>query len=443
MNQILDYSPNQGNKKSSGSDKIVHFFAVVMILFAIALIAIAGYNIYQKNQDNKQEVVAEEKAQIEVVQEETQAIIKVSHTKAVEKIIYSWNNGKETTIKATGESTLEEAIPLPAGENTLHIKVIDIDGGESTYEGEFTSESGEDILNPVIKLDITTDKKLKITATDETKLDFLTYRWNDEEEVEVKVTEEDPTKIEVEIEILRGINDLTISAVDNNNNTTTETKSFTGLTKPEVMIVVAADKKSAQVTVKHEEGLQKLTVNLNGTDHPIDLGAENPKEFMFGVNLAEGNNKIVVTATSVDGTETVATEEVNSTEEPTTEDPSTEEPTTDAPSTEEPTTGEPTTEEPTTENPSEEPSEEGLQISIEKTADGQSAHFKASDPSGIKELKLNLNDMDLDLSAVGELGENTKNVEFLVPLFDGNNKITFTVVPVEGTEKEEVKEIVK
>ena len=97
----------------------------------------------------------------------------------------------------------------------------------------------------------------------------------------------------------------------------------------------------------------------------------------------------------------------------------------------------------TEEQPGEEVPSTELEIAIEKTEDGQSVHYKASHQSGIKEVRLNINDMDLDLSSLGELGTSTTNIEFLVPLFDGNNKITFTVVPVEGTEKQEVKEIVK
>ena len=254
MNQILDYSPNKGERKSSGSDKIVHFFAVIMIIFAIVLIAGAGYNLYQRNKESKNAVVEEEKAVIDLAQQETQVVIKVTHTKAIEKIIYSWNSSKESTIKAEGESVLEESIPLPAGQNTLHVKVIDIDGGESTCEGEFTSETGTDILAPVIKLEVTDEKKLRITATDETSLDFITYRWNNEEEQKIEASEEDKKKIEIEIEILKGVNDLTISAVDSSNNTANDSKSFTGLTKPEITIVVAADKISAQITVKHEKG---------------------------------------------------------------------------------------------------------------------------------------------------------------------------------------------
>lgn len=405
MNQILDYTPNKGNGKSSGSDKIVHVFAVIMIIFAIVLIAGAGYNMYQRNKESKKVVAEEPKAKIEVTQQETDVIVKVSHTKAVEKIIYSWNNGKETTIKVTGEENVEESIPLPAGDNSLYIKVIDIDGGESTYDGEFSSETGADILNPVIKLEVTDEKKLKITATDETSLDFITYRWNNEEEVEVKATEEDNKKIEVEVEILRGENDITISAVDSNNNTTTESKKFTGLTKPEVTIVVAADKISAQITVAHEKGLKEIKVNLNGVDYPVPL-ENNPPSVMFGLNLVEGDNKIIVTATSIDNTETVATKEVNN-------------------SVQEPAVGT-------------EP-----QISVEKTEDGQSIHYKASHQSGIKEVRLNINDMDIDLSSLGEMGASRTDIEFLVPLFDGNNKITFTVIPVDGVEKQEIKEIVK
>ena len=425
MNQILDYSPNKGERKSSGSDKIVHFFAVIMIIFAIVLIVGAGYNLYQNNKDDKKATVEEEKAKIEVAQQEAQAVIKVTHTKVVEKIIYSWNNGKETTIKSAGQSIVEQPIPLPAGENTLHIKVIDIDGGEATYEGTFTSVTGEDILNPVIKLEVTDEKKLRITATDETSLDFITYRWNNEEETQVKATEDEKKKIVVEIEILKGVNDLVISAVDSNNNTTLETKSFTGLTKPEVMIVVAADKKTVEVTVKHDQGLKEIKLTLNDVEYPVSLPEENAKEMMFNVQLLEGVNKMTVTATSVDDTQTVATEEVDNTpEQPTEEEPSEENPTEEQPEVEEPTS-------------------EEVQISIEKTDDGQSAYYKASHPSGIKEIKLNVNEMDLDLSALGELGVDTTNIEFLVPLYDGNNRITFTVIPVEGTEKQEVKEIVK
>ena len=49
MNQILDYSPNKSNKSSSGSDKIVRFFAILLIIFALCLVASGVYKMYARN----------------------------------------------------------------------------------------------------------------------------------------------------------------------------------------------------------------------------------------------------------------------------------------------------------------------------------------------------------------------------------------------------------
>ena len=60
--------------------------------------------------------------------------------------------------------------------------------------------------------------------------------------------------------------------------------------------------------------------------------------------------------------------------------------------------------------------------------------------AGIKELKLNVNDIDYDL---GMQAENPPEVSFELPLVEGNNKITFTVISANGTEKQEIKEIAR
>ena len=52
MNQILDYNPNSKSSKSSGSDKVVRVFAIILIIFAIVLIAVVGYGMVS----NKKEV---------------------------------------------------------------------------------------------------------------------------------------------------------------------------------------------------------------------------------------------------------------------------------------------------------------------------------------------------------------------------------------------------
>lgn len=394
MNQILDYNPNKNSGGgSSGSDKIVRVFAIILAIFAICLLAGGAYGIY-KNNGSKSNISSQptSEAKINIEQKETTALIKVSHDKIIEKLIYSWDSEKETTIKGSGESVMESEISLFAGEHTLNVKVIDVEGKETTFEQVITSENGEDKLYPEIKLEVTEEKRLKITATDETAMDFVTYRWNNEDEQKVEVSDNEK-EIVFDIEILKGNNDLTIVAVDKNSNTTTENKSFAGVTKPDVKITIAGDKKSIDVSCYHENGLKEIILTLNGTEHPVGFDA-NAKDVGFHYDLGEGNNEISVKAVSIDETETVATERV--------------------------------------ENQSEE--DRLIQIKIEKSeAYEDRADIGITTEGEIKEIKLNVNDVDYSV------GKETPN--FQIQLTEGNNKISVTVVLENGVEKTETVEI--
>ena len=312
MNQILDYNPNKGSSGggNSKSDKIVRVFAVLMGVFGLFLLGNAAYSLYKNNQQSAAVEQAPAKASIVVEQGETKAIIKVSHDKAIEKVIYSWDTDKEITEKGQGESSMEIEVALAAGEHTLNIKVIDIDGVESKYEKTLVSETGEDKVYPVITLEVTNEKKVRVTATDETELSYVTYRWNDEVETEVPVSD-NKNKIEFDIDINKGTHDLTVSAVDKNNNTTTEIKSFAGVTKPVVTITVSADKKSIDVYTSHENGIDQIKLNINGQDYDVGVPEDKPKEISFNVGLPSGDNTVKVTAISVEKTETIVEETVS------------------------------------------------------------------------------------------------------------------------------------
>lgn len=301
MNQILDYSPNSKNGNSGGSDNVVRVFAIILILFALALIGVVGYGMIS----NKEEIsnVAEEitYADISIEISDVQATIKVSHDKNIQKLIYSWNTSSERTVKAS-EKYIEEVIDIPAGNNSLHIKVIDENGVETTYDKEISSEQGVDIISPVIELAVTEDKKLKISVTDETALDFLTYRWNEENE-ETVYADEESKEITTEIEILKGKNDLTIVAVDGSSNTTQETKSFTGLTRPEITVTLSEDGSKIDIKAEHENGIESVAFNFNDVDYDVEIGDETPTIIQFDRQLQVGYNRIIVTVKSVDGTE--------------------------------------------------------------------------------------------------------------------------------------------
>ena len=396
MNQILDYNPNKSSGGgSSGSDKVTRVFALILICFSICLLGVGGYNLL-KNKDKAVPVQTATEAKIEVEQQDSVVVIKVSHDKTIEKLIYNWDSDKETTLKGDGQSTMEEEIPLLAGTHTLNIKVTDVDGVESTHQEEFFSETGEDKIFPVIALKVTDQKKLKITATDETEISYVTYRWNDEEEIQIDVSEEDNKKIEFEIDIYKGKNDIVIVAVDSNNNSTTETESFTGVTKPDITVTISADKKSVDIKCYHENGIKEIGLNINDLDYAVDLQGETPTDVSLpAIPLAEGNNTVKVLARSVDDTVTEVVEEVVS-----------------------------------------DPIADEVNLSI--ADDGT---IVANVPNGIKEMKLNLNDMDYDIDLGTEVLQDVTIDKSSLPFIEGNNKITVKVISVNGTEKEETKEI--
>ncbi len=402
MNQILDYNPNKSSGgKPSGSDTIVRVFAVLIACFAICLIAGGIYGVVKNKETVAEAPVAPTEAVISTEKHETTVKILVSHDKAIEKLIYSWDSGKENNVKGTGEASMEADVPLLAGTHTLTVKVTDIDGVEATYQEEFTSETGEDKIYPIIDIAITEEKKLKITATDETAIDFVTYRWNDEEEVKMEVSEEDDKKIEFEIEILKGRNDLLIVAVDKNNNSTTEPKTFTGVTKPDITVTIAADKKSGEVKCFHENGIKAITLKINDMDYNVEISEQNPTEVTFPLpELELGTNKIIVTATSVDDTVTEVIEEITS-----------------------------------------EASADDIEITIEpKEGAPDLAVVTAKTADGIKQLFLNINGQDYDVT----LGaENTKETIFDIPLVTGTNTVTVKVITINDFEKQEVKEITR
>lgn len=396
MNQILDYNPNKnsGNGKTKSS-KIITVFAVILAIFAICLLIGGAYGIY-KNKNNSTSVSQNQtEAKITVEQADSKATIKISHDKAIEKLIYTWDSGRENSIKGNGEASMETEISLLAGTHKLLVKVIDVNGFETTFEKEITSEKGEDKIAPVITLNPTNEAKIVISAVDETAIDYVTYRWNDGEEERIDVSENDNKKIEFEIDVLKGQNDLFVIAVDKNNNTTHEEKAFTGVTKPDVVITIAADKKSAEVVCKHENGIKEVTLTINGKDYVVDnIDPENNKEVTVQVTedyLAQGNNTIKVKAVSVDNTKTEVSEEIK-------------------------------------------PDEPKIEVSIQRPEDKpEIAIANVKTEAGIKEIKLNLNGADY-IATPNE--ENAKEAPVEIPLEEGDNTIKITVIDLNDGKKE-------
>ncbi len=328
MNQILDYTPN-GSKRSGGnkninSDKIVRVLAIFLLIFAVLLIGIAVYSRISENAGKKdvttEEVASDAKITADIDEETNKVIVKVAHDKIIEKVSYSWDNGRVKDVDGENKTEFELELDLSKGTHILYISVTDKEGHVSKFQQSFTSDNGKDIINP--NIDISPDMiggkaVVVITATDETEMDYITYRWNNDDEIKISVDDVEDNnnrkRIVKEVEIFEDSNDLTIYASDKAGNHAQLQKPIKGVLIPTGSIVISENKDKATVNVKHKNGISKITVRVNDGE-PMELSGidglsdDDKKDITFDINLNDygsGTKKIRVEAVSKDETNAV------------------------------------------------------------------------------------------------------------------------------------------
>ena len=287
MNQILDVD----KKKKSGkleTNKAVKICAIAILVFGIILAIFGVYKIFTTISAGKKEPI------IEISEVEGKLQLKVVHNKAIDKIIYSWNSEGETVLQGKNRSELVEIIKQPYGNNILNLKIIDQKNKE------------------IIEKELRNIQKVKIVAKDETKISYIMYHWNNEEDTIVQASEENQKQIEEKISILKGENKLTIIAIDEEGNEAKKEQTFKGAKKPNIQ--VAQENDQITITVTDEENIKKIDMNINGnqlttdpenTDVPLNL-----KEAQFVQKLSPGKNTITITAYSVSGLSEQVTQEI-------------------------------------------------------------------------------------------------------------------------------------
>lgn len=308
MNQILltnnqnikkknNHNYNKGN--SGDMRKIIIFFAVAILIFAIAIIGVYAYKIF-----NGKEQMPIEKPKLSLEQTEDEVKIIAKADAGINKITYMWNDQQPIEIEMNGRTSHEEALEIPEGQNTL--KVIVTDKNEDKIESSIDFYI-EEVDKPKIELDETIGNgKVKITAIDENNfIKYLTYKWNDEEEITVEAETENQNLLETEIDVKRGKNTLTITAVNGLAKSETIEKIFNGVNNP--IIEVARENNTIFIKVTHDMGFEKIVYTVNGQDYIYDenyseYNAE-AKEITYKYNLIQGENTVIVKAISVEGTE--------------------------------------------------------------------------------------------------------------------------------------------
>ena len=274
MNQILYVGENKGNGPKA-IKSIVKFFAIVIIAFGIILIGKGSYAIYKNIEINSGDNIPV----VYMDRVNNTIVIKAEDNIEISKLIYSWNKGEETIL-------------LPNENSVLNVTIVDTKGKETKFMQEWNIE-GTDIRKP--EIEITTDediRKITIIARDETEINYLIYKWNEEEEIKINATENDKLKIQETIDMILGENKLTVKAVDKNGNTETLEKTIIISSKP--VIAIKQSNGKLAVTINDEVGIKKVTLNINGQTYGGNYSGK--KQLKLNVPLKKGNNTISITA---------------------------------------------------------------------------------------------------------------------------------------------------
>ena len=305
MNQIL--SVNNGSKQKTKKQKsnydrnsgpieishIVKFFSIAILIFGIFIIGSGSYSMYKEiaSGEGKTKPVIFVSAITE-----SKISVKVTHDKQLLKVSYKWNEETETEIACNGRKQVEQEIDVPVGTNALTIYAEDIEGQNMEYRKVYT-------INEEISIKVEPQgNNLRIITEGRDILSYLTYRWDEEEETRVDIND---TKIDTSIEIPKGLHNLTIIAVDENNNTKTFEQEVNGVTKPKLEISTDGVSNFI-IKASDEQGITRIELIVNETEkYLIDLQrilpVEERKEFEYSYPITEGENKLEVTVYNESG----------------------------------------------------------------------------------------------------------------------------------------------
>lgn len=298
MNQIL-FTQDKRNSNSQDTKKIVLFFAVSLIIFGFILFGQGVYGIVKK--DSTQVNKDDETTTISLQQNNSgEVIINVNSQTIISELIYYWNSEASQTISGNGNTTMQQIITMPAGQNTLTVKTIDVNGKQKTETQIFKL----DVDKPNISLSVI-GNKIKIAVDSKADLAYITYKWNNEQEKKMDMTTfEDKTKFETEIEIPKGKNTLMITAVDIYENKSEKSQEINGISKPVIEPTINEPYITFTVT-SEEDDIKTIEFFYNGKNYKITEDAikksQNAKKVSYKLTLEKGKNTLIVKATTQNG----------------------------------------------------------------------------------------------------------------------------------------------
>lgn len=316
MNQILMFQSAESSKKQTVN--AIRFFCITILIFGLVFIGEGIWGILSRK--NREVQIETPDMHIERMNDyisvNVSSDIGVSHIKYYWKISNEGKNSKETIEKTNGDKTASIKIPALNGTNQLYLEVLDAEGniikydpimisyenvnnnnnnGNNNQNGNNEVNWEELIKNDTIKPNIRLEAingKVKITATDNLKMSYVAFKWNDGAESTITGLSEDEKTIEQSIDVGEGNNKLTVTAYDRAGNQETVEKTIQGVKGP----VLNVRKENGQIIadIDDDEKITKIVYNFNGTETTIDNINETHYELTF--DLVEGNNYVIIEA---------------------------------------------------------------------------------------------------------------------------------------------------
>lgn len=303
MNQILVLENKTKKKKtktmhSGPADikNILRFFAVVLIIFAIVMIGHSSYAIYRESKGNNTNNLAN----ISITRVNDTLLVDVQSTYIIDRFKYSWRNSQQTSVPEDSTS-FQEKIILPSENNILTIILEDETGRATTYTREIILD-GIDILEPTIEVEKGQGSSAIITATDETQIEYMTYRIDDGEEVRIDKNNVADKTIKYAItDIPRGEHTIYVTALDSFGNTEEIEQNIIVSSEMPTIDSIDIDEENGKILIQASDvdGLKSIEVNLNGQEYFMDN--VNRTEATFALNLRQGTNTLSIKLTNVNG----------------------------------------------------------------------------------------------------------------------------------------------
>lgn len=298
MNQILVTNEiNNKNKKGINIGKdinsIIKFFAIAMIIFGVVLSSNGVYATIQIAKEKNSTSVP-----VVITQRTGNSInLTVKNDIGIKSVKYAWNDSTEKVVEGKNNKEVNALIPIIAGTNKLNITVLDANNNTTKYVKNFV-QNEDDTTEPVITIS-NEDPKIKITVTDDTALDHITYKYANNDEVTVNASADDPTKIEAYVDNIEEAQEtLKVVAVDKAQNTATKEQQVKGTTKSKIEVTQDQNDKSYLIIkVTDNDGIRMVAYYINGQEYQTDPNTSlNTKSFEYRQKIDQGQTNITVHA---------------------------------------------------------------------------------------------------------------------------------------------------